>query len=434
MGFRCAVLGASPIIIATMTLPAALTNSSPAEIDSFSMKQVVALCGDGILADGSKCSDQLREFFKTRAEIKNLLKYMRACLQDTSDESAFVFQDIINEFGRRLDYEVEYGRYRGKKSPGVIGFDGLWLVAGNSHGIVVEVKKSTVFNFNLDVQEGYRKKLIEHGKISANSSILIVVGTGDPTGIENAVLGSQYARGIRIVSADALAKLVQIKENGDTALVSRIHDLFIPFPLVKLDRVIEIAFTAAEEAKASAEEDQGEIEGALPEGGQPEPKKQDRTPPEQIAVFRSAMIEAFVRMRGPLQKTGRVMYWSADKKLRAVFAFSKQYPEKKGGYYYWFAYHSAWDKFLSEGAGFYVLGCFGRNEAYAIPHEWIHSKLSGLNSTETDERTYWHVFLYSTANGGMALWLKNGSLESVSQFKIALPDSAGPSGTATTHQ
>jgi hypothetical protein len=51
--------------------------------------------------------------------------------------------------------------------------------------------------------------------------------------------------------------------------------------------------------------------------------------------------------------------------LRAVVTISKQYLEDGG---YWHAYHSGRDKFLSEASqGLYVLGCIGRDEAYAIP-------------------------------------------------------------------
>jgi len=43
--------------------------------------------------------------------------------------------------------------------------------------------------------------------------------------------------------------------------------------------------------------------------------------------------------------------------VRAV-TISKQYVQGEGGY--WYAYHSDWDRFLSEASqGLYVLGCIG---------------------------------------------------------------------------
>ncbi|MGD0521176.1 MAG: hypothetical protein ABSA48_07970 [Terracidiphilus sp.] len=410
------------MIIAKMTLPLALANSSPTEVGSFSIKQIVALCGDGRLADESLCSNQLREYFQI-ATPENLKKYLQTCLQEKFDGNGFVLQDIVNELGRRLEYTMENGRYRGTRKSDAIGFDGLWHDTGNDHHIVVEVKTTDTYSLNLDDYSRYREKLIKAGKITDQSSILLVVGREDTGGLEASVLGSGYARMVRIVSAEALANLVILKvqsdERSDINTVGKIHDLLIPFELVKLDKIIEIAFRAAEDAKATVKEEQGE-EPDSPSGVEHAVmKKQDRTPPEVIAKFRSTMIESFARDRATLVKKSQALYWSADRKLRAVFAFSKQYEEKKGGHSYWYAYHSGWDQFLGEGAeGFYVLGCIGRNEAYALPYEWIHSRMNNLDATETEDRTYRHVFLYSNNTGGLALWLKGGKLDPINEFKI----------------
>ena len=113
------------------------------------------------------------------------------------------------------------------------------------------------------------------------------------------------------------------------------------------------------------------------------------------------------------------MYWSADKTLRAVVTISKEYGEGEDGY--WYAYHSDWDQFLSEAAqGLYVLGCIGRNEAYALPFQWIHSRVKYLSVTEREGKSHWHILLYPTEAGGLALRLNNGQNEALDDFKIAL--------------
>jgi hypothetical protein len=118
------------------------------------------------------------------------------------------------------------------------------------------------------------------------------------------------------------------------------------------------------------------------------------------------------------------LYWGADKTLRAVVTISKHYSEGEGGY--WYAYHSEWDKFLSEATqGLYVLGCVGRDEAYALPYEWIHSRVTHLNVTEREGKSHWHILLYPTQSGGLALRLNNGQNEPLDTFKIALVRSAG---------
>jgi len=97
---------------------------------------------------------------------------------------------------------------------------------------------------------------------------------------------------------------------------------------------------------------------------------------------------------------------------------SKHYVEDNG---YWYAYHSDWDKFLSEGSqGLYVLGCMGRDEAYALPYQWIHSRVQHLNVTEREGKSHWHILLYPGPSGGLALRLNNGQNESLENFKIRL--------------
>jgi hypothetical protein len=114
-----------------------------------------------------------------------------------------------------------------------------------------------------------------------------------------------------------------------------------------------------------------------------------------------------------------------------VVTISKQYADAKGKPYFWFAYHSDWDNFLSEaGQGLYVLGCIGRDEAFALPFGWIHQRMQYLNVTKTENKTYCHVFLYPTVAGGLALWLVNGNLDPLDEFRIALSEPPGANKSA----
>jgi hypothetical protein len=56
-----------------------------------------------------------------RAE--HLFDYMEGCLARGFNKSGAVLQDLVNELGRRLDYQVENGLYQGR--PNAIGFDGV---------------------------------------------------------------------------------------------------------------------------------------------------------------------------------------------------------------------------------------------------------------------------------------------------------------------
>jgi hypothetical protein len=393
-----------------------LLKTDPGQVDGLSIEQVLALCGTGKLTDNSTCSKEFCEYLQV-AKTDSLIKYLRTCLQEKFDAGPLVLQDVVNEFGRRLDYTVENGLYKGKVN--AIGFDGLWAdVDGRS--IIVEVKTTDTYRINLDTIAGYREALVTAGKVSKDSSVLIVVGRQDTGDLEAQVRGSKHAWTIRIISADALATLVALKENTEQAdSVKRIHELLVPFEYTRLDRIIEIAFTVTEDAKAALEEEQATLPADLSSSANEGSTKQQHTSPEIIAAVRANIIAALSVKYSPLVKKSRALYWSADKSMRVVVTVSKRYGESG----YWYAYHLPWDEFLSEGqAGLYVLGCVGRNEAFAIPYEWIHARVESLNFTEREDGKHWHILVYPTDDGRLVLRLKNGKNESLDAFKLVLDE------------
>ena len=257
----------------------------------------------------------------------------------------------MNEFGRRLDYSVEDGLYQGKSN--AIGNDGLW--ADSDHRvIVVEVKTTDTYRINLDTLAGYREQLISSSKIGKDSSLLLVVGRQDTGDLEAQVRGSRHAWTIRIISVDALAKLISLKENAEMASVKQIHELLTPFEYTRLDKIIEIAFTVAEDASSAAESDQvPDVEPTVTPDGQTRGKTQHHTSAELINSLRAQVVSTLSSLFVPLVKKSRALYWSADKSFRVAVTLSKEY---EGGEY-WYAYHPDWDNFLSEGENaFYVLG------------------------------------------------------------------------------
>jgi len=362
--------------------------TNPAQIYALNIQQVVALCGDGRLRDNTTCSKELREYL-SQALSEKIFEYLEACLQAGFESSGYVLQDLVNELGRRLDHRVENGLYQGRAN--TIGYDGIWRQP-NEHAIVVEVKTTDAFSINLDTIARYRTELCQAGTITQKSSSLIVVGRQDTGGLEAQVRGSKHAWDIRIISVDALVKLVKLKEETEEETVTQIYALLVPFEYTRLDKIIDVAFTAAKDAgvvvqqetapSVSVESGDDDMDGN---------QQQEHTPSEVLAAQRLRIVTAVgVREHAPLIRKSAALYWNAERNVRVVCSLSKRYPD--GGY--WYAYHSKWDKFLSEGGkGFYVLGCVGRDEAYALPFEWIHSKLDSLYTTERGNSKYWHVYL-----------------------------------------
>jgi hypothetical protein len=367
-----------------------LLKSNPEEVYSLTIKQVVALCGDGVIKDGSTCSNQFREFLST-VDSEHLFRYTEACLESAFEKSGLVLQDLINELGRRLDYDVENGPYQGRTN--ITGFDGIWR-AGSTES-VIEVKTTDAYRINLDTIAGYRDELIAAGKISKSAAMLLVVGREDTGDLEAQVRGSRHAWSIRILSTDALIKLVTLKENTEDDTTAKIHELLVPFEYTKLDRIIDIAFVAAKDATSAVEQERPEtLDKAPPDVA---PAKQQHTATEIIEVLRSSIINKIAQKLGThLVRKSRALFWSPDKKIRVVNTLSKEF---KGGIY-WFAYHPEWDAFLmSAERGYLVLGCLDRSEAYAIPFDWIHPRLDQLYQTDRGNKTYWHIQLYPGPEG-----------------------------------
>jgi hypothetical protein len=100
--------------------------SNPDSIKSYAIRQVLAIAGDGRIRDESNCAAELRAYLRETTSEK-LAVYALECLEDSFEDSGFVLQDVVNEIGRRLEFEVENGRYRGRQ--GTEGFDGIWRPA-----------------------------------------------------------------------------------------------------------------------------------------------------------------------------------------------------------------------------------------------------------------------------------------------------------------
>src|SRR6185437_6919332 len=122
-----------------------LWKNNPEQIRGYALRQIVAIAGDGRIADGSDCSAEIRQFL-TEVDPDTLDEFARECLEEKFENSGFILQDIINEVGRRLEFNVQPGLYRGRK--GSVGFDGIWN-GGEHLEFVVEVKTTDTYNVNL---------------------------------------------------------------------------------------------------------------------------------------------------------------------------------------------------------------------------------------------------------------------------------------------
>lgn len=364
---------------------------------SQTIQQVVSNAGDGNLRDGGAASREFRDFLKL-APSDSLFSYARQSLENPFVKSGCVLQDIVNEFGRRLDFDAEDGLYQGKRN--AIGFDGIWRSQGEPE-IIIEVKTTDAYTVRLETTNKYKEELVEAGKVSKSASILIVVGREDTGALEAQVRGSRFAWDIRLISVERLIKLVQIKEKSDDpATVIQIRQLLHPFEYTKVDKIIDVIFTTAVDVESQQEEEKEKPETG--ETGEQE-SKQSYTDPALLNAKRQTAIDAFAKLRKTdLLKRSRTFFWSTDKQLRVCCTVSKRY---EGDYQpYWYAYHPKWDAFLSEGEGYLILCCMDLDSAFAVPQSWFAENKQNLNMTEKEDGgSYWHIPLTTMPDGSLAI-------------------------------
>jgi hypothetical protein len=407
--------------------------SAPDSVGKFSIEQIVSAAGDGALKDDSTCSSELREYLG-KIGTEKISQYVDHCLTVPFPKNGMVLQDLVNELGRRLDYEATNGRYQGVQ--GKIGFDGLWL-SPEEHTLVVEVKTTDAYRLSLDTLAKYRRKLAEADKLAANSSILIVVGRQDTGELEAQIRGSRHAWDIRVISAEALIKLVLLKENTEAIETGlKMRSLLTPIEYTRLDRMVDVMFATATDVEEEPEPDeQVEVGGAgakldeaavanstsasVSEAAAASKGTWHFTDAQLLQAKREDVIAALgQRETASLVKKSRALYWNAKRTVRAACAMSKRYTGKNQAPY-WYAYHPQWDTFLEEAdTAFFVLGCMDLDVAFAIPHNVMKPLLPLFHTTSTKPGgTYWHVHIVQQP-GGFAMSVPKGQPLALQPFQF----------------
>lgn len=227
-----------------MSILTDLYNSKPETVLQMQLEQIISIAV-GTLCDSSILLE-LRNYF-TKVDNAHIKKYVKQCLswtkKDNKTEIGFVLQDLVNEIGKRIGYEVCSRVYKGKVDEN--GFNGLWKCTDDDTFIIVESKTNGTFARDPSVVLNYRDKLIAEKKIiKSKSSILIVLGK-DKNGIAvGAVRGSSEPGAIRVISADSLCKLLDIYDtNSSESIRKKINNVLKPVDYTKLDPLIELVFS-----------------------------------------------------------------------------------------------------------------------------------------------------------------------------------------------
>ena len=354
--------------------------NSHEEINKKSVNQLLGICGDGKLNDGNPTSIEFREFL-SKVSSSYLKKYSLECLSDGVDTKVrgLVLQDLINEIGNRIGFNVIPGRYRGSSNVETIGFDGLWNTSSN-RSLVVEIKTSNTYNINLNTVGKYKKQLIEQEKcIEDKTSILLVVGSFDTESWESQIRGSVRNWDTRIVSVEGLIRLLEIKEDIDeTAVFEKISNILTPQEYTKVDGIIDIVFSTTEDFEEAASEipnNEGKEEDEV--NGKPKNKKK-----EASHFYQQCIEKIESELDCNLIKDSRTSYKDNENKLSIVCLVSRKYDDR-GDRDFWFTFYAHQkEKLLKVENGYLCLGCGSENSILIIPIKDITQWLDKLGTTE----------------------------------------------------
>lgn len=357
--------------------------TSQEQIRAKRLQQIIAFAGEGKLRDVGAASTEFRDFLD-RIPGDVLSRYASECLSDSFADSGQALQDIVNQVGRRLGLDVTYGRYRGTTAH--VGHDGLWRLP-QGHSVIVEVKTTDAYRIDLNTLADYRKALVAAGTISEGaSSMLVIVGRQDTGDLEAQIRGSRHAWDIRLISVDALLRLMAVKEDlEDPQIVDRIHQILIPREFTRLDEIVDMLFSTAEDLKQ-------EVEPAGPEEADVERESHEKkfTP----VAFHQACVERIEKRLGrTFIKRSRATFSTPEGDVRLLCAVSREHLRGSQSFF-WFAFHPHQQNFLAGARESHLaFGCASPSNLLLIPFGDFAPWLDGLNVTDLGERRYWHVHI-----------------------------------------
>jgi hypothetical protein len=385
---------------------AEIWKATPGTILGMSISAILNIATNGDrLRDGSDGAREFREFL-SQVDAKKLAEFAVYCVENSFQDSGQVLQDLVNEMGRRLGFRAENGRYQGVRND--IGFDGIWSDLNGS--IVVEVKTTDAYTIKLDTVARYRDRLVEDGRVNKDAPILLVIGRNDTSSLEAQVRGSRHAWSMRIVSVDALIKLMDVNlSTSGGAVTEKIHTILRPMEYTRIDEIVDIVFTTVEDKESSVRDDLGAAADEEDVETDRASFTQERTPKEVLAQRKQLAVDLVSRREGvSLVRMRHSMYASTNDELRVVVAVSKRY-ERDGGY--WYAFHDNPQRtyLKNSSKGFFVLGMVDQDFVHAIPLQILEAHWDEIGETVRSNGAVYKHLVVASDNGRFSIKLRGAN-------------------------
>lgn len=360
-------------------------NSKRDEVAAKSIKQIVGYVGNGSLRDGNDTSLQLREFLSVVGSDQ-LMTYVNQLLDNSFSESGLVFQDLVNEAGRRLGFQVAPGLYRGIRNR-QNNYDGLWR-SEDGYSIVVEAKTSTTYAMDLKKYREYVQRILNDGEVDqGKTSILIVVGRG-----------SRYAWDIRVISAGALLSLVKVRENLDVRQTEgKILEVLKPHEYTRVDEIVDLVFSVTEdiqtESEAEEERESSLVDYDRGEHGPKARELQGRKHNSPVQFYDECILKLEKAKNWNLIRKSKSAWYAKNSNTLVVLVISREYDsETKPNY--WFALHDhQWEQYFSKKECYLALGCGDSEQLLLLDKSFIEKMLPKMGKTERPDKMWWHVVI-----------------------------------------
>jgi hypothetical protein len=254
---------------------------------------------------------------------------------------------------------------------------------------VAEVKTTDAYRMSITTVASYRRELIKSERISEDrSSILVIVGREDTGELEAQIRGSRHAWDVRLISIDALVRLLRIRQTvDDPAAEAQIRSLLVPTEYTRVDEIIDLVFSTTEDLLEESPPEEGEGDGG--QGGRAEQRDKPVSFNDAVAARLSD------HLRVDLTKQSRIIFADVDAAVTVMCAVSKEYPEPKGAGF-WFAFHPhQLEKLEAASTGYAAFGCGSADQIALLPIEFLKTQLEGMNQTNRDDgRSYWHIQIH----------------------------------------
>lgn len=382
--------------------------SDRTQITSKRLQQLIAFAGEGVLKDGNDTSSELRALLAV-VPSELIVNWVEELLRDRFGDFGFVMQDIVNEVGARLGFDVEPGAYRGRQ--GQPGQDGIWK-SPDGRVIIVESKASTTYKISLSRISAYRESAAATCGLNPDEiSILVIVTEEDTEELEAQVRGSRYAWSVRLLGIRSLLKLLKTNESLDDPSVRRqIQSLLYPQEFTRLDRIIDLVFATAEDSQEAEDEVTTANEG----------DEDYKSPP---AAFHSAIIPQLeIALGTPLIKRARVVWAAPDGTTLVSCQVSRARDDGPGRILYWFGLKKKTQETLSSARTAYSAFGLGTPELVVLlPFNIIEENLDRFfTSPDADGSIrHYHIRFRRSPDGLWLLTDRDRTPLDVSEFVVA---------------